>query len=114
MSQDRVATLRPSICVCVPASGTKTVMENDNSVPASSLLVDLPAIFSSASAQELLTKPALGALMVEYWCWEQGMADWYVRQPVRRHRDFVGWIVEGRALFDRLDELKQLARGLGP
>ncbi|MGA9361731.1 MAG: hypothetical protein WBW75_28200 [Mycobacterium sp.] len=90
------------------------MMETDNSVPASSLLVDLPAIFSSASAQELLAKPALGALMVEYWCWEQGMADWYARQPVRRHRDFAGWIVEGRALFDRLNELKQLARGVDP
>jgi S-formylglutathione hydrolase FrmB len=48
--------------------------------------------------------------MVEYWCWEQEMADWYARQPMRRHRDFAGWIVEGRVLFDRLDELKQLAR----
>jgi hypothetical protein len=89
-------------------------MESDNSAPTSLLLVDLPAIFSSASARELLAKPSLRALMVEYWCWEQGMADWYARQPVRRHRGFAGWIVEGRALFDRLDELKQLARGLTP
>lgn len=89
-------------------------MENHNSVRTSSLLVDLPAILSSASTRELLTNPVLRALMVEYWCWEHGMADWYARQPVRRHRDFAGWIVEGRALFDRLDELKQLARGVDP
>ncbi len=72
--------------------------------------VDLPAVFSSASTQQLLTEPALGALMVEYWCWELEMTDWYARQPMQRHRDFAGWIVEGRTLFDRLDELKQLAR----
>ena len=86
------------------------MMDTDNSVDTSSLSVDLPAVFSSASTHQLLTKPALGALMVEYWCWEQEMADWYARQPMRRHRDFAGWIVEGRVLFDRLDELKQLAR----
>jgi len=85
------------------------VMDTDNSVDTSSLSVDLPAVLSSASTQQLLTKPALGALMVEYWCWEQEMADWYARQPMRRHRDFAGWIVEGRVLFDRLDELKRLA-----
>lgn len=105
--------MQPSICLLCARKGTKTVVETDNSVHRSSVLVDLPAIFSSASAQELLAKPVLRALMVEYWCWEQGMADWYARQPVRRHRDFAGWIVEGRALFDRLDELKQLARGVG-
>ena len=103
--------LRPSM-LCAPARETKTAMGTDNSVHTSLLLVDLPAIFSSASARQLLAKPVLRALMVEYWCWEQGMADWYARQPVRRHRDFAGWIVEGRALFDRLDELKQLARGV--
>jgi len=89
-------------------------MENGNSVPTSLLSVDLPAILSSASTQELLAKPMLQVLMVEYWCWERGMADWYARQPVRRHRDFAGWIVEGRALFDRLGELKQLARRVEP
>lgn len=87
-------------------------MANGNSVHRSSFLVDLPAMFSSVSAQELLAKPLLRALMIEYWCWEQGMADWYARQPARRHRDFAGWIIEGRALFDRLDELKQLASGV--
>ena len=89
---------------------TDNSVHKSNSVDTSSLSVDLPAVFSSASAEQLLTKPVLCALMVEYWCWEQGMADWYARQPVLRHRNFAGWIVEGRALFDRLDELKQLAR----
>jgi hypothetical protein len=46
-------------------------MATDDSVLASSLLVDLPAISSSAAVQELLAKPVLRALMVEYCCWDR-------------------------------------------
>ena len=35
--------------------------------------------------------------------------DWYTRQPPRRHCEFNDWIIEGRALFDGLDELKKLS-----
>jgi hypothetical protein len=79
------------------------------STPPSPAFADLPALLCSASDQALLANPALSALMVEYSCWELHMADWYARQRPRRHRDFNGWIVEGRALFDRLDELKKVA-----
>jgi hypothetical protein len=79
------------------------------STPPSPVFVDLPALLSATSDQSLLADPALSALMVEYSCWELHLADWYARQRPRRHREFNGWIVEGRALFDRLDELKKVA-----
>lgn len=84
-------------------------MARESRVSRSLRLLDLREFLSSASGQELLEKPMLRELMVEYFCWEQGMADWYARQPVRRQDGFATWIVEGRVLFDRLDELKQLA-----
>jgi hypothetical protein len=84
-------------------------MAAHRSTPQSPAFVDLPALLSSASDQALLSDPALSAVMVEYSCWELRMADWYTRQQPRPHREFNGWIVEGRALFDQLDELKEIA-----
>lgn len=81
------------------------------STPSSPAFVDLPALLSSVSDEALLADPALSALVVEYACWELQLADWYARQRPRRDRDFNPWIVEGRALFDRLDELKGIAHG---
>ena len=68
--------------------------------------VDLPALLSSVSDQALLADPALRAFVVEHSCYELHLADWYARQPPRRHCEFNDWIIEGRALFDGLDELK--------
>jgi hypothetical protein len=84
-------------------------MAANRSTPPWSVFIDLPALMSSASDQALLADPALTALMVEYSCWELHLADWYARQQPKRHREFNAWIVEGRALFDRLDELKRVA-----
>ncbi len=47
--------------------------------------------------------------MVDYSCCQLHLADWHARQPPRRHREFKDWIIEGRALFDGLDELKKIA-----
>jgi hypothetical protein len=71
--------------------------------------IDLPALMSSVSDQALLADPGLEALFVEYFCYEVHLADWHARQPARRHHEFKDWIIEGRALFDRLDALKTSA-----
>jgi hypothetical protein len=76
---------------------------------ASPAFVDLSALLSSASDQALLADPALRALMVEYSCYEVHFSDWHSRQPPRRQTDFNDWIIEGRALFDGLDELKEIS-----
>ena len=80
-------------------------------VPSHALsnFVDLSALLSTVSDHALLADPALGALMVEYVCWKVHLAEWHGRQPPRRHRDYDGWIGEGRALFDRRDVLKRIA-----
>lgn len=77
--------------------------------PHSPAFIDVPALLSSTSDQALLADPALSALAVEYACWELALADWHARQRPKRDPEFHGWIVEGRGLFDRLDELKQVA-----
>ena len=76
---------------------------------ASPAFVDLSALLSSVSDQALLADPALRALVVEYPCYEVHLTDWHARQPPRRHGDFKDWTIEGRALFDGLDELKETA-----
>lgn len=76
---------------------------------ASPAFVDLSALLSSVSDQVLLADPALTALIVDYSCYQLHLADWHARQPPRRHREFKDWIIEGRALFDGLDELKKIA-----
>ncbi|WP_237567976.1 hypothetical protein [Mycolicibacterium lacusdiani] len=60
----------------------------------------------------MLANPALSALVVEYSCWELHWNEWGRRQPCKRGREFKEWIDEGRALFDRRDELKSLACAL--
>ena len=50
--------------------------------------------------------------MVEYSCYQMHLADWHARQPPRRHGEFKGWIIEGRELFDGLDELKMIAHNV--
>lgn len=84
-------------------------MAAHRSTPPSIAFIDLPALLSSASDQALLSDSALSALMVEYSCWELRMADWYTRQRPRPHPEFMGWIREGRALFDQFDEMKKIA-----
>lgn len=79
---------------------------------ASPAFVDLSALLSSVSDQALLADPALRALMVEYSCYQMHLADWHARQPPRRHGEFKGWIIEGRELFDGLDELKMIAHNV--
>jgi|KBSSwiStaDraftv2_1062776.scaffolds.fasta_scaffold09526_8 hypothetical protein len=79
--------------------------------PHSPAFIDVPAFLSSASNQALLADPALSALTVEYACWELALADWHARQRRKRDPEYPGWIAEGRALFDRLDELKKVAHG---
>jgi hypothetical protein len=69
--------------------------------------VDLSALLSSVSDQDLLADPTLRALVVEHSCYQLHLADWYARQPPRRHREFNNWIIEGQALFDGLDALKK-------
>jgi hypothetical protein len=76
---------------------------------ASPAFVDLSALLSSVSDQALLADPALRALMVDYSCSELHLADWHARQPPRRDGEFKDWIIEGRALFDGLDALKEIA-----
>lgn len=76
---------------------------------ASPAFVDLSALLSAVSDEALLADPALRALMVDYACYQLHLADWHARQPPRRHGEFKDWIIEGRALFDRLDELKEIA-----
>lgn len=76
---------------------------------ATPAFVDLSALLSSVSDQALLGDPALRELMVECSCYEMHFADWYSRQPRKRHADFDDWIIEGRALFDGLDQLKETA-----
>jgi hypothetical protein len=71
--------------------------------------VNLPALLSSVSDQALLADPTLRALVVEHSCYELHLADWYARQRPRRHAEFNDWIIEGRVLFDGLDELKKTA-----
>ncbi|SPM32237.1 Mycobacterium rhizamassiliense ORFan [Mycobacterium rhizamassiliense] len=73
--------------------------------------VNLPALLSSVSDQTLLADPALRALVVEHSCYELHLADWYARQPPRRHCEFNDWIIEGRGLLDGLDELKKTVYG---
>jgi hypothetical protein len=84
-------------------------MAAHRSTPRPRAFVDLPALLSSASDRALLSDPALSARVVEYSCCELRMADWYTRRRPRPHREFSGWIVEGQALFDQLDELKKIA-----
>ncbi|WAC93831.1 hypothetical protein [Mycobacterium sp. Aquia_213] len=76
---------------------------------ASPAFVDLSALLSSVSDEALLADSALRALMVDYSCYQLHLADWHARQPPRRHGEFKDWIIEGRTLFDGLDELKQIA-----
>jgi hypothetical protein len=71
--------------------------------------VDLSALLSSVSDEAMLADPALRALMVDYSCYQLHLADWHARQPPRRRGGFDDWIIEGRALFDSLDELKKIA-----
>ena len=71
--------------------------------------VNLSALLASVSDQALLADPALAALMVEYSCWEMQLADWHDRRLPKRNERFNEWISEGRALFDRRDELKAIA-----
>jgi len=84
-------------------------MADHRSTPPPIAFIDLPALLSSASDKALLSDPALSALMVEYSCWELRMADWYTRQRPKPHPEFKGWIVEGRTLFDQLDDMKKIA-----
>jgi hypothetical protein len=88
--------------------GNRTTMAHR----ASPAFVDLSALLSSVSDEALLADPAQRALMVDYSCYQLHLADWHVRQPPRRHREFKDWIIEGRALFDGLDELKKVAYSL--
>jgi hypothetical protein len=74
--------------------------------------VDLPAVLASISDRAMLANPALSALVVEHSCWELHWNEWVRRQPSKRGREFTEWIGEGRALFDRRDELKALACAL--
>lgn len=74
--------------------------------------VNLPALLASVLDQAVLADPAIGALMVEYACWEVHLAEWRDRQPPRSHRDYDDWIGEGRGLFDQRDDLKGTAYGL--
>ncbi len=78
-------------------------------IPRSPAFIDVPALLSAASDQALLDDPALSALVVEYACWEISLADWHSRQRPKRDPQFHSWIAEGRALFDRLDQLKAVA-----
>jgi hypothetical protein len=84
-------------------------MADHRSTPPSIAFIDLPALLSSASDQALLSDSVLSAHMVEYSCWELRIADWHTRQRPRPHPEFKGWIHEGRALFDQLDEMKKIA-----
>lgn len=85
-------------------------MRERRSTPAAPVLIDLAAVLSCAGDEEVLGKPGLSELIVEYACWEREMAEWHARQPRRRDPAYAGWIGEGRGLFDRLDELKDTAR----
>ncbi len=79
-----------------------------NEIPA---FIDVPALLSRASDQAVLADPALSAVVVEYACWELALADWHAQQRPKRDPEFYDWIAEGRALFDRLDELKRITHG---
>lgn len=74
--------------------------------------VDLPSLLASVPDHVLLANPALASLVVEYDCWDRQAAEWYERRIPKRHSQFSPWIMEGRALFGRRDELSQLACGL--
>lgn len=76
-----------------------------------SVFADLPNVLSSFSTRELAEDPQLCALLAEYSSTEFELGDWYSRQPARRNSaDFRRWITEGRAIFDRRDEVKRTAR----
>jgi hypothetical protein len=84
-------------------------MATRSPIPYAPAFIDVPALLSTASDHALLADPALSALAVEYACWELALADWHSRQRPKRDPEFHPWIAEGRALFDRLDELKTVA-----
>jgi hypothetical protein len=87
-------------------------MTTQNASHESPAFVNLAALLSSVSEHALLSDPALGGLMAECACWEVYLNDWQGRQPTKRSHDYNDWICEGRTLFDRRDELKQLAYAL--
>jgi hypothetical protein len=74
--------------------------------------VDLHSLLASVPDHVVLAKPALASLMVEYACWDRQTAEWYERRMPKRNNQFSLWIVEGRALFSRRDELAQVACAL--
>lgn len=73
---------------------------------------DLPALLASVPDQALLAVPALAAFVTEYSCWELQLADWHASRLPTRRAGYDGWIREGRALFDRYDELTTTAAAL--
>jgi len=87
-------------------------MTGQSSPPAAPAFVDLSVLLASASDEALLADPALAALIVEYACWERELAEWHSRTLPQRHKGFNDWIGEGRALFDRRDEVKATAYAL--
>ena len=87
-------------------------MKGEAARQAPPAFIDLPALLASVSDDALLANRALAALMVEYSCWDMQLAEWHGRRLPKRHDGFAEWISEGRALFDRLDELKTSAHDL--
>lgn len=73
---------------------------------------DLPGLLASVPDQALLAVPALAAFVTEYSCWELQLAEWHGRRIPNRHDGYHEWIREGRALFDRYDELTTMADDL--
>ncbi len=87
-------------------------MTSESAHDATAGFVDLQALLASVSDEAMLADPALTALVVEYSCWQLHWDDWCTRQPSKRHIAFKEWVVEGRELFDRRDELKGVACAL--
>lgn len=84
-------------------------MTSDSAHDATTGFVDLQALLASVTDPAMRSDPALRAVIVEYFCWQRHWDDWCTRQPTGRQTAFKSWVVEGRELFDRRDELKVVA-----